>query len=142
MKNSFKWALVTLGVGAASFALSPVLWPPSASAAQPPGNLLPLFLLLSALESLAFGLGVAFLLFGRRWVGSMGVAPGLSIATYISIAWLLVNWWPHDNLHRVVGFEWSRFLLIEYGFHLPLLLAGAVSAWFFVSLTRRESAIA
>jgi hypothetical protein len=141
MKTWFKWSLVTLGVGAASFALTPVIWPLS-PAAQPPGNLLPLFILLVALESLAFGLGVAFLLFGRRWVGSMGVSPGLSIATYISIAWLLVNWWPHDSLHRVLGLEWSRLLLIEYGFHLPLLLAAAVVAWFFVSLSRRESAIA
>jgi hypothetical protein len=142
MKTWFKWSSVTLGVGAVSIALSFVIWPPAASVVRPPGNLLPLFLVLSVLESLAFGLGVAFLLFGRRWVGSVGVAPGLSIATYISIAWLLVNWWPHDNLHRVVGFEWNRFVLIEYGFHLPLLVAGAVVAWFFVSLASRESAIA
>jgi hypothetical protein len=142
MKTRFKWSLVNLGVGAAAFALTPVNWPLSPAAQPPPGNLLPLFILLGALESLAVGLGVAFLLFGRQWVGSMGVSPGLSIATYISIAWLLVNWWPHDNLHRVVGLEWSRLMIIEYSFHLPLLLAAAVVAWFFVSLSRRESAIA
>jgi hypothetical protein len=141
MKAWLKWSLVTLGVGAASFALGPVIWP-LPTTAQPPANLLPLIILLIALESLAFGLGVAFLLFGRRWIGSMGVSPGLSFATYLSIAWLLVNWWPHDSLHRVTGLEWNRLVLIEYGFHLPLLLAGAVVAWFFVSLSRRESAIA
>lgn len=141
MKAWLKWSLVTLGVGAASFALTPVIWPVSTTS-LPPDNLLPLIILLIALESLAFGLGVAFLLFGRRWIGSMGVSPGLSIATYLSIAWLLVNWWPHDSLHRVTGLEWNRLVLIEYGFHLPLLLAGAVLAWFFVSLSRRESAIA
>ena len=25
-------------------------------------------------------------------------------------------------------------MLVEYGFHLPLMLAGAVLAWFFVSI--------
>jgi hypothetical protein len=70
----------------------------------------------------------------------MGASPGLTAAAYVSIAWFLVNWWPHDSLHRVIGLDWSRLLLVEYGFHLPLLLAGAVLAWFFVSLPRRESA--
>jgi hypothetical protein len=32
-------------------------------------------------------------------------------------------------------------MLIEYGFHLPLLIAGALVAWFFVSLSKRESAV-
>jgi hypothetical protein len=71
----------------------------------------------------------------------MGRCAGLAAAAYLSVASLLVNWWPHDNLHRVVGFDWSRLVLVEYGFHLPLLIAGALLAWFFVSLPRRESTV-
>jgi hypothetical protein len=140
MKPWLKWSLVTLVVGALSFSLTQVIWPASPGAARPPGNLLPLLILLVAVESLSFGLGVAFLFFGRQWLGRMGASPGLTAAAYVSIAWFLVNWWPHDSLHRVIGLDWSRLLLVEYGFHLPLLLAGAVLAWFFVSLPRRESA--
>ncbi len=142
MKPWLKWSLVTLVFGALSFSLDQVIWPVQPGAAQPPGNLLPLFILLSALESLAFGLGVAFLAFGRTLLSGMGRSAGLTAAAYLSVVWLLVNWWPHDNLHRVVGFDWSRLVLVEYGFHLPLLLAGAVLAWFFVSLPRRESTVA
>jgi hypothetical protein len=82
---------------------------------------------------------VAFLAFGRPLLNRMGRSAPLTAAAYLSVAWLLVNWWPHDNLHRVVGLDWSRLLLIEYSFHLPLLAAGAVLARFFVSLPGRES---
>jgi hypothetical protein len=142
MKPWLKWSLVTLILGALSFSLDQLIWPVQPGAAQPPSNLLPLFILLSAVESLAFGLGVAFLAFGRPMLSRMGRSSGLTAAAYLSVAWLLVNWWPHDNLHRVIGFDWSRLVLVEYGFHLPLLIAGAVLAWFFVSLPRPESTVA
>jgi hypothetical protein len=140
MKTWLKWSLVTLVMGALSFLLSPVIWPVRPGAAQPPGSVFALFILLSAIESLSFGLGIAFLIFGRKLLGRMGRSPGLSAAAYVSIVWFLVNWWPHDNLHRVVGYDWSRLVLIEYSFHLPLLLAGAVLAWFFVSVPKQELA--
>jgi hypothetical protein len=139
MKTWLKWSLVTLVLGALSFSLDQVIWPVQPGGAQAPGGLLPLFILLYALESLSFGLGVAFLAFGRPLLNRMGRSAPLTAAAYLSVAWLLVNWWPHDNLHRVVGLDWSRLLLIEYSFHLPLLAAGAVLAWFFVSLPGRES---
>jgi hypothetical protein len=142
MKPWLKWSLVTLVVGALSLSLTQIIWPVSPGAAQPPSALFPLVLLLGVLESLSFGLGVAFLIFGRPLLDRMGRSPGLTAAAYISITWFLVNWLPHDSLHRVIGFDWSRLVLVEYGFHLPLLLAGAVLAWFFVSLPRRESTVA
>ncbi len=80
MKPWLKWSLVTLVVGALSFSLTQVIWPASPGAAQPPGNLVPLLILLVAVESLSFGLGVAFLFFGRQWLGRMGASPGLTAA--------------------------------------------------------------
>lgn len=139
MKPWLKWSIVTLVVGAAAFVLTP-LWPVPPTAPQPPSNLLPFFILLSFVESVSFGLGVAFLIFGRGLLGRLGRSPRLTIAAYIAVAFLLVNWWPHDNLHRMTSGDWMRLVLVEYGFHLPLMLAGAVLAWFFVSLTRPESA--
>jgi hypothetical protein len=139
MKRWLKWWLVTLIVAAVAFALTP-LWPVAPTAPQPPGTVLPLFVALSLVESLSFGLGVAFLIFGRPLVDRMGGSPGLTTAAYVAIAFLLLNWWPHDNMHRMTNGDWSRVVLVEYGFHLPLMIAGAVLAWFFVSLARRKPA--
>jgi hypothetical protein len=141
MKGWLKWSLVTLIVGAVAFALTP-FWPISPTAPQPPGTVLPLFVALSLVESLSLGLGVAFLIFGRPLVSRLGGSPGLTTAAYVAIAFLLLNWWPHDNMHRMTNGDWSRVVLVEYAFHLPLMLAGAVLAWFFVSLARRKPASA
>lgn len=138
MKVWLRWSLVTLVVGAVVFALTP-FWPIPPTAPQPPGNVLPLFIVLSLIESLSFGLGVAFLIFGRPLMVRMAGSQSLATAAYLAIAFLLVNWWPHDNLHRMTNGDWSRLVLVEYGFHLPLMLAGAVLAWFFVSLARRKA---
>jgi len=43
-------------------------------------------------------------------------------------------------MHRITNGDWSRVVLVEYGFHPPLMIAGAVNAWFFVSLARRKPA--
>jgi len=45
---------------------------------------------------------------------------------------LLANWLPHENLHVANGMNVPGLLRIEYGFHLPLMIAGAVLARFFV----------
>ncbi len=139
MKGWLMWTLVTLIVGAVAFALTP-FWPVPPTAPQPRGMVLPLFVVLSLVESLSFGLGVAFLIFGRPLVDRMGRSPGLTTAAYVAIAFLLLNWWPHDNMHRMTNGDWSRVVLVEYAFHLPLMIAGAVLAWFFVSLARRKAA--
>lgn len=139
MKPCLKWSLATLIVGAVAFALTP-LWPIPATAPEPPSAVFPLFVALSLIESLSFGLGIAFLIFGRPLIARMGGSSGLATAAYLAIAFLLVNWWPHDNLHRVTNGDWNRVVVVEYGFHIPLMVAGAVLAWFFVSLARTTPA--
>jgi hypothetical protein len=138
VKGRLNWLLVTVVVGVLVFLLTP-LWPMPPTAPRPPGNLLPLFVLLILVESIAFGLGVAFLVFGLPPLRRMGRPAGLTTAAYVAIAFLLVNWWPHDSLHRLNGSNWSGLVLIEYGFHVPLILAGAVLAWFFISVARPAS---
>ena len=58
---------------------------------------------------------------------------------YLSIGWLLVSWWPHDNLHMHVGEDPQGLLLLTYGFHLTLLLAGLVLALSFLSTIRQQN---
>jgi hypothetical protein len=136
-----KIAAVTIAVGLPAAALSQVIWPNQAGIVMPPEPLLGLYVALSVFEALLFGLGVAFLTFGLPLVRRVRVSPGLTWATYLSVAWLLVNWWPHDNFHRANGFDLAGLVRIEYGFHGTLYLAGLVVAWFFVSMLGREAPV-
>jgi hypothetical protein len=133
-----KWLVAgtTAGLALISFALTRVIWPDAPGAGQPSAGLLPFYIGVGLVESVAFGLGIAFLIFGGRMMSSFGQSRGLTLLTYLSTAWLLINWWPHDNLHRVVGSNFSRLIWIEYGFHVTLIAAAACVAYFFVTALR------
>jgi hypothetical protein len=119
-----------------SFGLTRVIWPDAPGTPQPSAGLLPFYIVVGLVESFAFGLGVAFMIFGGRMFNSFGQGRGLTLLTYLSIGWLLINWWPHDNLHRVVRFDFGRLIWIEYGFHVTLIAAAACVAYFFVRTLR------
>lgn len=138
-----KLAAVTLGVGLPAIALSQIIWPNPPGIELPPQPLFGLYIALSVVEGLLFGLGVAFLAFGLPLVRRARISPRLTWATYLSIAWLLVNWWPHDNFHRANGYDIAGLIRIEYGFHATLYLAGMVTAWYFITVLRGDgSAVA
>jgi hypothetical protein len=133
-----KWLVVgtTAVLTLISFGLTRVIWPDAPGTPQPPAGLLPFYIVVGLVESFAFGLGVAFLIFGGRMIRTFGQGRGLTFLTYLSIGWLLINWWPHDNLHRVVRFDFARLIWIEYGFHVTLIAAAACVAYFFVTTMR------
>ena len=127
-----KAAAITVCAGAACLALTRVLWPFSPGMAVPPTSLLPLFIALNVISCLLFGAGVAFASFGYPMLRRARQKRGLTLGAYLSIAFLLLNWWPHSNLHAVVGMDFSKVVLIDYGFHVPLMAAGVVTALFFM----------
>jgi len=122
-------AVVTLAVAVPAFALTPVLFPPSPHM-SPAVTQVPFFVLLGGINAMALGLGVAFLMFGlpaiRRLVPS---TSGRAVAVYLAIAWLLMSWYPHGGLHASNGMDAGPLLWIEYGFHLPLIVAPLVLIW-------------
>ena len=141
MRPWLKVLLITLVVGMPAFLLGPVLWPPSPDTPEVTAGQLLFFMILFVIEALLFGLGVAFILFGLPLVrqGARGSKPW-TWAAFISIAWLLVSWWPHDNLHVHAGNDIQLILLIEYGFHFTLIIAALMLASFFVRLLWYERA--
>lgn len=140
MKTGVKVALVTVILGVAAIALGPIIWPVAQGGAHPTAGQLFFFVILEVIQSLAFGLGVAFLLFGFSAVRRASPNSGLvAWAMYLSIGWLLVSWWPHAHLHQVVGENLQALLYIEYGFHVTAIIAGLVLAYGFVSLLRQQS---
>jgi hypothetical protein len=138
MKPWMKVLMVTLAFGIPAFLLGPVIWPISADFPAPTFEQVPYFILLSVFDSLFFGLGIAFVLFGWPMVRLMSKGSRLlGWALYLSIAFLLVSWWPHINLHNTTGFDLQGLLYIDYGFHIPLMISGAIVAYGFLNLFRR-----
>lgn len=130
MKTWLKVLLITLGAAVPAFVLGPIIWPPDPHGAVPAGPQLVLFMVLAALESLAFGLGVAFISYGLplvRRVASHSRAHAWM--AFSATAWLLVSWWPHDNMHIHNGGDLAGMLVIEYLFHVSLMMAGAILAY-------------
>ncbi|TSC85598.1 MAG: amino acid adenylation domain-containing protein [Parcubacteria group bacterium Gr01-1014_8] len=128
MKTQYKFAFVAVPLAIIAFALSRVIWPDPAGMAGPSSSLIPHFIFLGALESLSFGLGVAFLIFGwSRVVAALPENNALATASFVAIAWMLISWWPHDNMHRVNGMEdFAGLLRIEYIFHFTLMISAFI----------------
>ena len=79
-----------------------------------------------------------FLIFGYPLLKRVGRSRTLTLLAYLAIGWYLVNWWPHDNLHLLIGVNnlWG-LLWIEYGFHFTMMVAAAVLALFFYRVIRQ-----
>jgi len=148
MKTWLKVLIVTLLFGLPTVPLGRILWPDPPSSmpgmimgSDPTTLQLALLIGVALFEAAAFGLGVAFLLFGlplvRRAVGTN--AP-LTWAACAAIAWSLLSWWPHDNLHRVAG-DLSALIGIEYTFHTTLIISAAIIAFTFLRLVARAGAV-
>jgi hypothetical protein len=136
MKLWLKVTLVTLLFTIPAFLTGHIIWPP-APGTTPGATLLPFFILLSFLEALSFGLGMAFLVYGWPVMSTLaGGSKRMTYTMFIIIAWFLLSWWPHDNLHLHNGLNLQGLLFIEYGFHVTLMIAGAVLAFCFVRLLR------
>ncbi|MGH7589814.1 MAG: hypothetical protein ACREL2_00130 [Gemmatimonadales bacterium] len=116
-------------------------WAPSPIVPDAVGIQIPLFMLLGVLEALAFGLGLAFLLFGYEAMKRAGtISPGLTRGAHLAISWLLMNWWAHDSLHIHNGMDLNGLLGIEYAFHVTLIVSGLILVRFFAASMRPAAA--
>ena len=139
MKPWMKVLIVTLAVGIPAFLLGPVLFQPAEGGPTPTPGQIPYFILLAVWDAVLFGLGVSFLLFG--WPAIRRVSYDSSVrawAIYLSIGSLTVSWWPHLNLLSHNGLNLQGLLYMNYGFHVPLMIAAVVLIYGFVSMARRQ----
>jgi hypothetical protein len=100
---------------------------------------LPAYIVLAAVEALAFGFAVAFAAFGwpairdlnlgRRWVNTM---------LFVTLTWFLGNWWVHDNLHMHIGLDMHRLVYLEYGFHVTMMACALIVVLSLVRLASRN----
>jgi len=147
MNTSTKVVIVTVLVGVLGFLTEPngpfgSFWAPSPMVPEATGVQVPLFMILGAIEALALGLGVSFLLFGYSTLkANVPVSAPLTRAAHVSIAWFLGNWWAHDSLHLHNGMNLNGLLGIEYGFHVTLMIAGVILLRFFLAVVRAPAAL-
>ena len=135
--DRLRWASVTVGVAIAAVPLSFVLWRTPPGAAAPPAGILPALLPIAVvIPALSFGLGVSFVLFGRELINTSRPST-LSRAAFVSIVWLLTNWWPHSNFHRV-STGWANLLVVDYFFHTTVIVASCIVAAFFLTVIRER----
>ena len=126
-------AVVTLVSALVTMALGQKIWTHPPGATAPPAGLVPFFVVLELAGDVLFGLGVSFVIFGYGLLARARQPLWLTYATYVSIAWLMLSWWPHGNLHRVTpSGAWLNLLYIDYGFHLSLMVGTAIVALFFI----------
>src|SRR5688572_13503394 len=113
----------------ATFALSRVVWPDPPSVGIVPPGLLALFIFLGIVTSVAFGIGAVTLIYGAPWFRRLRASRELQTAAWLSVSWLLLSWWPHENMHRVNHeSDLLGLLKIEYLFHVTSVAAAAIIA--------------
>jgi hypothetical protein len=137
VQGPIRWVAVTVVVAAAAVPLSFVLWRTPAGVAAPPPDILPFLIAVAVvIPALSFGFGVGFLLFGGKMLRT-DRPSALSRASFVSIWWLLANWWPHSNFHRVSS-GWTNLVVIDYFFHATVIVASCIVAAFFLSVIRER----
>lgn len=130
MKTRTTAAVITVSVAVPAMALGSVLFPASSDWPVPEGRQLLFLGGFAAIEALAFGLAVAFLVLGWPIVSRIvGPSRRPTLAAYLATAWLLGNWWLHDNLHLTNGVNINGLIAIEYAFHATLIVAGGIVGW-------------
>ena len=141
MSKPWQMSLLTVVIGVAAFFTGPQIWPAGHDVPMPPPNLLPGYIALSAVEALAFGFAVAFAVFGWQAIRGLGLgARWLNKMLFVTLCWLMGNWWIHDNLHMHNGLDMNGLLYIELAFHMTLLGCGIVLAVSFMRLGKHAVA--
>ncbi|MDO8618094.1 MAG: hypothetical protein Q7N87_04390 [Candidatus Uhrbacteria bacterium] len=137
MKIWLKILIVTFLFGAPTLPLGEMLWPVMTMPEIPTSTQLGLLIVVGVIESIAFGLGVAFLIFGWKTVKRViRFDQTLAKWMYASIGWTLVSWWPHDRLHMHYGLQIKPLIGIEYAFHVTLIVASLIIAYGFLRILR------
>jgi len=142
MSNRNKWiAVIVVGtVVAILFGANGPLggfWGAETSDTEPAGAALAGLISASIVESIAFGVGLAWIAFGWPLVKDAG---RLGLATYIAVAWGLVSWAPHTAFHQSLGEgNWGGLAAVEWGFHVTLVIGAFIMATFVWRVLRRSA---
>lgn len=124
--NKLLFGVITIAVAVPAFFLARVFWPFPLAVS---GDSLAFFTLATAGESVLLGFGAAFALLVL--VRRRSVAARWNIidwVTFLSIGWILISGYPHDNIHIASGADVHNLIFVEIVFHGTLAVAAVVVA--------------
>jgi hypothetical protein len=108
----------------AIFFVEAITFPPMAT---PPMSFLPAFIFLGFWDALAFGVGIALLLYlGMNYSKWPREIRGSLLVLFFIALWFTVLNWVHDGLHNAGAMppNWMLLAVTEYLFHVPWLIFG------------------
>jgi hypothetical protein len=108
-------------------------WAPAPEAPRVDGALRAGFIAENMVENIAFGVGLAILLIGRRWFVARTTTAGGATAAWLAAVWLFASWMPHAAIHQHVGMRPTALLPVEWVFHGGAIVAIGVLLWAFSS---------
>ena len=123
-----RFILITIGGAALAALVGPRgplggFWAPAASTPRIDGALRAGFAAWNIVENIAFGVGLAILLLGRRWFVHRTATPAGATAAWLCAAWLFASWMPHAAFHQHIGMRPAALLPVEWVFHGGAILA-------------------
>lgn len=84
---------------------------------------IPLLMFLDFWDALAFGVGLALLIYGAinysKWPKSLRTP--LLLLFFLAM-WFSLLTWIHDGWHKIAGMNLNQVVAIEYVFHVPWLV--------------------
>lgn len=104
-------------------------WAPAPGVPPVRGALLAGFVAENMVENVAFGLGLAILLLGRRWFVARTVTTAAATTAWLAAVWLLASWMPHAALHLHIGTQPGALLPVEWIFHVGSIVAIGALLW-------------
>ena len=132
MKSLTIWLVVVAAVSTVlAFFLQGIVFPPVGS--PPPASLLPFFILLSVIDAVGFGVGVAFAIYLARNYSKLPASiKGPLLVLFVLAMWLSLSAWIHDGMHQNGATEANfQYLLVpEYLWHAPAALVIPVVVFF------------
>lgn len=104
-------------------------WAPAPGFPQVDGALRGGFIAENMVENLAFGVGLAILLLGRRWFVDRTATAAGATTGWLAAVWLLASWMPHAALHLHIGMQPGPILPVEWVFHGGAIAAIGALLW-------------
>lgn len=138
--NSKKLKLLFIVIVLISLPLGKIIWKPAHDLPMPTAIQLPFFAVLALFESASLAGGVVFLMLISPLIKKLTQQDKKRFTSMtICIAWSLLNWWMHDNLHMHNGTDVVGLLYIEYIFHVSLMSSAALLAYNFYKLVEEKT---
>ncbi|MEM7322130.1 MAG: hypothetical protein AAF531_03500 [Actinomycetota bacterium] len=146
MSTRNKWiAVIVVGAIAATLfrATGPLggFWGLESGDTDPSGGALAALVLAEIVESVAFGVGLAWIAFG--WPVVSRLNRPLAVPAFIAVAWGLISWAPHTSFHQSIGEgNWGGLAAVEWAFHVTLVVGAFLVAAFVWRVLQNSEATA